>query len=373
MPPLRARTYVRRISAELIFCGANLSFANLSFANLSGANLFDANLSLANLTRAKLITALLNGAFLREADVSGAALTGAKLSRAHLGGAKLIRTDFSWAHLSEANLSDADLSRADLRFADLSRASLRTASLSGAHLDYAIFRGTILTGLDLSRAHLKFTVFADLDLSDVKGLETIEHDGPSNVDIGTIYQSHGKIPKAFLRGCGVPVPFIEYMSSLVGSPIEFYSCFISYSTRDQEFADRLHADLQAQGIRCWFAPHHIKAGLKIRDQLDEAIRMHDKLLLILSEDSMKSAWVKTEVANARRREEFEKKQMLFPITLVPYESVKKWELFDADRGIDSASEIRAYFIPDFSNWEKQDSYQSAFERLVRDLKSAARG
>ncbi len=46
--------------------------------------------------------------------------------------------------------------------------------------------------------------------------------------------------------------------------------------------------------------------------------MHDKLLLILSEHSMSSPWVKTEIANARVREKREGKQLLFPITLVPF-------------------------------------------------------
>ena len=54
---------------------------------------------------------------------------------------------------------------------------------------------------------------------------------------------------------GVPENFIEYMGSLTGKALEFYSCFISYSTNDQEFADRLYADLQNKGVRCWFAQH----------------------------------------------------------------------------------------------------------------------
>ncbi len=63
--------------------------------------------------------------------------------------------------------------------------------------------------------------------------------------------------------------------------------------------------------------------------------------------------------------------MLFPISLVPFEVVKNWELFDADRGTDLAREIREYFIPDFSNWKDHDSYQDAFRRLVKDLKAGA--
>jgi hypothetical protein len=78
----------------------------------------------------------------------------------------------------------------------------------------------------------------------VKGLATVRHRGPSTIGIDTIYKSHGKIPLAFLRGAGVPDNFIEYMGSLTGKAFEFYSCFISYSTKDQEFADRLYADLQ---------------------------------------------------------------------------------------------------------------------------------
>ncbi len=233
--------------------------------------------------------------------------------------------------------------------------------------------------------------FGDVDLSAAKGLDTVQHEGPSKIGIDTLYKSKGKIPEVFLRGCGVPDEFIAYIGSMVGRPIEFYSCFISYSTLDQEFAERLHADLQAKGVRCWFAPHDIRGGRKIHEQIDEAIRLHDKLLLILSEHSMASDWVQTEIAKARKREAQEKRQMLFPVALVPYDlspdeaqrlrsvgtpgkavTIKEWECFDADRGKDSAREIREYFIPDFSNWKDHDSYQQAFQRLVSDLKAGSR-
>jgi hypothetical protein len=180
------------------------------------------------------------------------------------------------------------------------------------------------------------------------------HYGPSTIGIDTIYKSHGKIPEIFLHGCGVPENFIEYMHSLAGQAFEFYSCFISYSTQDQEFAERLHADLQAKGVRCWFAPHDIKGGRKIYEQIDEAIRLHDKLLLILSEHSMSSEWVKTEIAKARKRETKEDKRVLFPVRLAEFERLRDWECFDGDTGKDSAREVREYYIPDFSNWKDHD-------------------
>ena len=51
------------------------------------------------------------------------------------------------------------------------------------------------------------------------------------------------------------------------------------------------------------------------------------------------------------------------------EALRDWECFDGDTGKDSAREIREYFIPDFSNWKDHDSYQAAFQKLVKDLKS----
>ena len=158
------------------------------------------------------------------------------------------------------------------------------------------------------------------------------------------------------------------MKFSVSQAIEYYSCFISYSTKDQEFADQLYTDLQNKGVRCWFAPHDIQGGKKIHEQIDEAIRRYERLLLILSEASMNSEWVKTEIANARQKEVEENRRVLFPITLAEFSKIQQWKCFDADTGKDSAREVREYFIPDFSNWKNHDSYQNAFARLLRDLK-----
>src|SRR4030095_16914528 len=181
-----------------------------------------------------------------------------------------------------------------------------------------------------------------------------------------------RLPLKFLRGCGLPDRLIDYLPSLLeAGPIQFYSCFISYSTANQDFADRLYADLQNKGVRCWFAPHDMQAGRKIHEQIDEAIRVYDRLLLILSSQSMTSTWVETEIAKARKKEATQKRRVLFPISIVPYETIRSWELFDADLGKDSAKEIREYFIPDFSGWKDHDKYSQALDHLLRALKGAA--
>ena len=335
------------------FSGADLSGAGLSEANLSEANLSEANLSKANLSEADL----------SEANLSRANLSGTILNRAILRGAGLSKADLSAAILSRANLSGANLNRAILRGADLRGANLSQANLSGANL-----RGAHLSGADLGGADLSWTTFADVDLSTVKGLDTVEHLGPSTIGIDTIYKSRGNIPEVFLRGCGVPDTFIEYMASLVGKPIEFYSCFISYSTKNQDFADRLYADLQAKGVRCWFAPEDVQGGKKLHEQIEQAVRLYEKLLLVLSEHSMSSEWVKTEIYHARQQEIKSERRKLFPVSLVPFETIRSWKAFDADSGKDMAREVREYFVPDFLNWKDHDAYQKAFDRLLRDLK-----
>jgi hypothetical protein len=50
------------------------------------------------------------------------------------------------------------------------------------------------------------------------------------------------------------------MKSLTGAAFDFYSCFISYSSLDEPFALRIHADFQVAGVRCWFAPEDLKIG-----------------------------------------------------------------------------------------------------------------
>lgn len=315
------------------------------------------------------------GTDLLTVSLSGAELSGAELSGANLVLADLVGANLRGAELAAANLSIADLAGADIAGADLTGAKLNATNLPGAdltraNLTSAHLHGAVLSTADLTTTTMWSTVLSHLDLRDVKGLEHIRHAGRSSLGIDTIYKSNGEIPDVFLRGCGVPEDMIGYIHSIRGA-IQFYSCFISYSTKNQDFAERLHNDLQAKGVRCWFAPHDVQGGRKLHEQIDEAIRLHDKLLLILSPDSMNSEWVKTEIAKARKREVRDLARVLFPVRLCSFTALRDWECFDADAGKDSAREIREYYIPDFSDWKTDaDSYTREFEKLLRDLQPA---
>lgn len=150
------------------------------------------------------------------------------------------------------------------------------------------------------------------------------------------------------------------------------SLLISYSHQDEEFAKHLWERLRKAGFKVWYADEDMRGGRKIHEQIDQAIKRHDRLLLILSEASMNSEWVETEIYKARQREIEEKKQIVFPIRLVDIQLIKDWKCFDSDQGRDMAREIREYFIPDFREWKDENKFADAFGRLVNDLKESSR-
>jgi uncharacterized protein YjbI with pentapeptide repeats len=313
----------------------------------------------------------LSNAQLSGADLSTAMLNYANLRGTNLGGANLSSTLLLATDLYLVNLRGASLHNANLSHARLTDTSLINASLTGANLSNAHMFNTPMHSADLSGAVMGLTAFGDLDLSGVKGLETVTHLTPSHISIGTLVKSRGKIPDSFLRGCGVPESFIEYLPSLLGAmqPIEFYSCFISYSTKDEAFAKRLHSKMRDNNLRVWFANEQLKGGRKLHEQIDEAIRVYDKFIIVLSPESLRSKWVMNEVRRTRKAELTNNQRKFFPIALMDYRELEGWECIDPETGTDLAAEIREYYVPDFRDWKNHDSFEKAFAQLLEGLKA----
>lgn len=276
-------------------------------------------------------------------DLSNSNLRGWNLRGADFRAVDLTGVDFSRAHLLEADFDGATLEKADLQEAMLGR---------------AIFKSTKLDNCNLSRAVIHDITFYDIDLSTARGLDDCRHLGPSCVDGRTLTRSKN-VPIQFWHGCGVPDRFIDCLPSLAEDAAQFYSCFISYSSKDQEFANRLHTDLQNASVRCWFAPQDLPIGAKTWDGIDEAIKTRDKVLLILSEDALTSDWVEDEVTTAFAEERRRKELVLFPVRLdeAVMASDEPW----ARKLRDNRN------IGDFSNWKEHGSYKATFERVLRDL------
>ena len=294
---------------------------------LSGANLVGANLSEANLKGAVLRGTLLQGAMFWRASLRGTDLRGADLSQAHL--------------------YQADLVQADLRESALAQANFREAVVGG-------------------------TNFASVDLSTVKGLETMRHMNRSYVDIHTLYRSQGHIPEHFLRGIGAPDFFITSAHSLFTTPVQYLSCFISASSHDQAFATRLYEDLQRKGVRCWFVLHELKGEDDDFLRMVETFQRYDTWLLLLSEYTLSSEWIKQEVRVTLRLEERQKRSILFPLYLDPAflnTAAGRFPPPLPNRVSENTllTSLQNHRMRNFSDWHDESAYQRAFAEQIHDL------
>jgi hypothetical protein len=89
------------------------------------------------------------------------------------------------------------------------------------------------------------------------------------------------------------------------------------------------------------------------------------LLVILSENSLASDWVEDEVSKAYAEERRRREAVLVPVRI--------------DNAVMATSEAWAVKlrdqrnIGDFTRWKDPNAYQQSFDRLVRDLRMAAKG
>lgn len=337
----------------------DLSKTNLYEADLRWANLSETNLSKVNLGRADL--------------------SWADLSVADLVEANLIRTNLSETNLSWANLTRASLWMADFRESNFMAANLREADLHSANLVAGNLRETDLHRTDLNGTKVGWCTFGNVNLSETKGLETVEHEGPSTIGIDTLQRSQGKIPEAFLQRCGLSNWQIElaklFQEGLsreqindilyrvhdlrVGQSIQISPLFISYSHADGDFVDVMEEHLDNRGIRFWRDVHHATAG-RLETQIDRAIRHNPTVLLVLSENSVRSDWAQHEARLARELEIETERDVLCPVALDDSWKTCRWPKRLREQ-------IMEYNILDFSHWENDEAFAEMFGRLIDGL------
>lgn len=374
---------MHKVQAEkAIFRGADLSNANLSQADLHASDLHEARingarLDGANLFQCDLHTLDLEGIDLREANLgwtnlSDVNLSGANLQYAHLQHARLSGANLNGVNLNNADLEEADLNSAylgdahmrraylrcaDLSFADLSGAVLAKADLSGADLLRTNFTNTNLSETEFAQATMGWTIFSNVNLSAALGLSIVRHLGPVILDVDTLFRSASNVPESFLRAANLP-PDIAARLPVTSPSSDLSTYCICAASIDQEFAARLQGDMQKGGVRCWYVLVDLKVGEKLQEQLDELLRLHDRILLIQSAYSLNSEWMTYAVKAIQQREQWENRQLLLPIRL------DTTAVYNGDASI---SARLARNMVDFSSWRIDERYRKALARLLRDL------
>ena len=315
---------------------------DLSAYDLTGCNFYRCNFGRVTFKHANLAGVGPHGSFEESAN-----FIACNLRSSVFPGLKLTSCRFNGSDLSHAELNGLSLYRTNLCYAKLFKSLIS-----------ADFSDSILVETDFSDAYLVGSVFIDTDLSRALNLTKARIFAHITLDHRTLFKS-GILPQSFYRSCGLADSLIEYLPSLVEDAMHLASCFISYSSKDEKFTTKLYADQQEARVPCFYAPKDLKIGSMIRDSIEQAVHVHDRLLIILSENSISSPWVEREVEAALERERAENRTILFPIRLddAVMSSRKGW----------AGNLRRQRHIGDFRDWEDRRKYGTALQKLLSDL------
>ena len=77
-----------------------------------------------------------------------------------------------------------------------------------------------------------------------------------------------------------------------------HDIFVSYATADRDIAFRIVGFLEGEGIHCWVAPRDVSPGVEYGQAIIDAIEQCKALVLVLSDQSNDSQFVRKEVERA---------------------------------------------------------------------------
>jgi hypothetical protein len=96
-------------------------------------------------------------------------------------------------------------------------------------------------------------------------------------------------------------------------------------------------------------------------EVDESIRLYDKLVVILSAHSLQAEPVIREIERALQKEARDKKEVLFPIRVDNAVFTWKHEL---------QADVVRKVVGDFREWQQPCTYQASLERLIDGLQAS---
>lgn len=105
------------------------------------------------------------------------------------------------------------------------------------------------------------------------------------------------------------------------------SIFLSHTSIDKPFVEKLARDLKRIGINVWFDKYEIKIGDSITWKIEDGIRENEYLGIVLSPEALNSEWVKSELGAGWVKQMQSQKVFVLPI----YYRACKIPYFLADR------------------------------------------
>lgn len=93
------------------------------------------------------------------------------------------------------------------------------------------------------------------------------------------------------------------------------SIFISHSSHDKRFVNRLARELRRRGLSVWIDDRQIKVGHKISARIEDGIANSDYFLIVLSRHAVESAWVNEELDSAHFQAIENRRHSLLPVLI----------------------------------------------------------
>ncbi len=114
--------------------------------------------------------------------------------------------------------------------------------------------------------------------------------------------------------------------------------FLSYAQDDAAFANDLTSELRRRGISVWSPDENLLPGDNYHLQIGQALAKSRAMVVLVSPESMRSKWVRSEIEYALGDPGYEGK--LFPVEVRPTDDVP-WILrkFKTFRATQSAAKI----------------------------------
>src|SRR5918911_4637417 len=127
------------------------------------------------------------------------------------------------------------------------------------------------------------------------------------------------------------------------------SIFMSHNSKDKPFVRRLAKELESYGVKVWVDEAEIKIGESLTQKIGQAIEETDFFAVVLSKNSIDSAWVQKELEIAISKEIERKQVVVLPLLLEPV--------------------LIPAFLKDklYADFTTPDNYELSFTRLLKAI------
>jgi len=145
---------------------------------------------------------------------------------------------------------------------------------------------------------------------------------------------------------------VEREGGPAATPSPSYDLFLSYSTKDQDFVQRLAGDLEEQDIAVWWDQQEVQTGASFVASIGEGLMNSRRFAVVLSPESVGSPWVNEEINTAIALEKGGKERFVIPLL---YQNCEIPALLTHRRYIDFRGEL----------------YEQGLEKLLAELRRTA--